>query len=91
MHLFDPGVIGDIPLAVQIEGVLHLPGRMVLGLEEGIEVPEAGLNDRPLDLDKSHLQHDLPHVIDQSLVGMPFSRKNPIGRERDVIGARAID
>ena len=86
VHLFYPGKVGDLSLAVQIEGVLHLPGGMVLGLEEGIEVPEAGLDDLTLDLDKAHLQHDLSHDIDQSLVGVLLAGVDLVCGEGDVVG-----
>ena len=91
VHLFDSGKIGNLSLAIQIKGVLHLPGGMVLRLEERVEVPEAGLDDLTLDLDKAHLQHDLSHVIDQSLVGVLLAGVDLVCGESDVVGTGSVE
>ena len=55
---------------LEIERVLHLAGRVVLRLEEGIEVPVGLLDDPAVEFGKSHLEKDLPHLGDDPLVGM---------------------
>ena len=57
----------------EVEGVLHLPGRVVLRLEEGVEVPEGLLDDAAVEFRKSHLEEDLPHLRDDPLVGMDLA------------------
>ena len=64
---------------------------MVLRLEKRVEVPEAGLDDLTLDLDKAHLQHDLSHVIDQSLVGVLFAGVDLVCGEGHVVGTGCIE
>ena len=89
MHLLNTGIVGNVGKAVQVEGILHLPGGMVLGLEESIEVPEAGLHNLALDLHKAHLQHDLPHEVDEPLVGVPLSGVDLVRGQGDVVGTDA--
>ncbi len=88
MHLLNFGIVRYLGFCIQVECVLHLSCRMVLRLEKCIEVPEAGLNDRPLDLCEAHLQHDLSHEIDEPLVGVLFAGIDFIGSEGDVVGTR---
>ncbi len=52
----------------EVERVLHLAGRVVLRLEEGVEVPEGLLDDAPVEFLESHLEEDLPHLGDDPLV-----------------------
>jgi len=89
VHLLDPSIVWDLRPAVKVEGVLHLPGGMILGLEEGIEVPEAGLYDLALNLHKAHLQHDLTHEIDEPLVGVLLARVDLVCGQGDVVGSDA--
>ncbi len=58
----------------EIECVLHLPGRVVLGLEEGVEVPERLLDNATVEFLKSHFEEDLPHLGDDPLVGVDLAR-----------------
>ena len=53
---------------IEVKGVLHLPGRVVLRLEKGVEIPERALDDPAVHLGKSHLEEDLAHLVDESLV-----------------------
>ncbi len=60
----------DITGTINMKSILHITCRMVLGLEQGIKVPETTLNYIAFDLCESHLQKDLAHLIDKPLVGV---------------------
>ena len=57
----------------EVERVLHLAGRVVLRLEEGVEVPEALLDDVAVEFLKTHLEEDLPHLGNDPLVGVDLA------------------
>ena len=59
---------GKREVFTEVEGVLHLAGRVVLRLKEGVEIPERLLDDAPVQLLEPHLKKDLPHLGDDPLV-----------------------
>ena len=58
----------------EVEGVLHLAGRVVLRLEEGVEIPVALLDNVTVEFLKTHLEEDLPHLGNDPLVGVDLAR-----------------
>ncbi|OPZ43568.1 MAG: hypothetical protein BWY93_01135 [Euryarchaeota archaeon ADurb.BinA087] len=66
LHLFV--AMGKGKGLAQIKGVLHLPCRVVLRLEESIEVPVALLDDLPIQFLKPHREKDFTHLTDDPLV-----------------------
>src|SRR5439155_18450492 len=65
----------------QIECIELVPCRMVLRLEQGIEVPERGENEVPLDFREAHAEEDPPDPLDVGSEDVPFPRPDQ-GRER---------
>jgi len=57
----------------EIERVLHLAGRVILRLEEGIEVPVGLLDNVTVEFLKAHLEEDLPHLGNDPLIGVDLT------------------
>ena len=68
-----------------MEGILHLPCRMVLGLEQSIEVPERALHNISFYFSEAHFQEDLAHLIDKALVRMYLGSINRTRRRMNII------
>ena len=74
MHCLDPLVaFRQGESLAEIEGILHLTGRVVLRLEQGVEVPVGLLDDAAVEFGKSHVEQDLPHLGDDPLVGVDLT------------------
>ncbi len=58
----------------EIKCILHFPCGVVLGLEEGVEIPERLLDNATIEFLKSHFEEDFPHLGDDPLVGMDLAR-----------------
>ncbi len=73
------------PALAEEEGVLHLPRRVVLRLEERVEVPERTLHDPACDLGKSHVEEDAAHLVEEALVGVGLSRVGAFREFPDIV------
>ena len=51
----------------EVKSILHFTGRVILRLEERVEVPECALHNLPVHLGKTHLQKDLAHLVYEPL------------------------
>ena len=60
--------------APDVEGVLHVSGRVILGLEERVEVPERRLHPGRAGLLESHLQEGPPGLLEHAAVAEPGER-----------------
>ena len=63
---------------------------MVLRLEQGVEVPERGLDEVPIDLRESHAQEDPTNPLDVRPEDVPLPRPDQ-GRERLRVVAPEVD
>ena len=70
-----------------VERVLHLAGRVVLRLEEGVEVPERRLDHRRDDFGEAHLEERAAGLLDDLAERVDLGRVDVFGRELDVVGA----
>ena len=74
----------------EIEGVLHLAGRVVLRLEEGVEVPERLLDDASVEFGKAHFEEELPHLADDPLIGVDLAGVCLLRELGDIIPAQVF-
>jgi len=68
---------------------MDVPGRMELGHEERVHVPELVLHERPAHLLESHADELVLHVVQELPVGMLPADAGPGRVQRDVVGAEA--
>src|SRR5690606_37018209 len=57
---------------IKVESVLHISCRVILRLEEGVEIAERTLDNPAFNLGKAHFQEDLAHLLNKAPVGMDF-------------------
>ena len=70
-----------------VERVLHVAGRVVLRLEEGVEVPERRLDHRRDDFGEAHLEERAAGLLDDFAERVDLGRVDVLGGELDVVGA----
>ncbi len=70
-----------------VERILHVAGRVVLRLEESVEVPERRFNHRRDDFAEAHLEERAAGLLDDLAERVDFRRVDVFGRELDVVGA----
>ena len=79
--------VGKVGLTAEVERVLHLACRVVLRLEERIEVPVAGLDELTAHLDEAHLEQDPPHLVEEALVRVGLARDDAPRKAVDTVPA----
>ena len=70
-----------------VERILHVAGRMVLRLKQGVEVPEGRLDHRRDDFGEAHFEERAARLLDDLAERMDLGRVDVLGGELDVVGA----